>query len=87
MLKKQRHLKPSLIQIVLLFIWILQNYILFVWNILMVLISQKIYLTIQSVPQTTNSGGSSSAQTDIDQLATAIKQQYKDAHDFKEETF
>ena len=47
----------------------------------------KIYLTLQpkpAAPTTTTPGGA--PRTDVDRFAAAIKQQYKDAHDLKEET-
>ena len=45
----------------------------------------KIYLSIQPQPASpaTNTGGGARTGTDIDRLAAAIEQQYKDAHDLK----
>ena len=50
----------------------------------------KIHLTIQPNPtptaSATNTTNSRTTATDIDRLVAAMDQQYKDAHDLKEET-
>ena len=46
----------------------------------------KIYLTLQPKPALPASTTGDSTSTNIDRLVAAIDQQYKDAHDLKEET-
>ena len=46
----------------------------------------KIYLTLQPKPALAASTTGTPASTDIDRLVAAMDQQYKDAHDLKEET-
>ena len=46
----------------------------------------KIYLTVQPKPTTTTTSSTSGSFIDIDRLAAAIEQQYKNAHNLKGET-